>query len=62
MQMERAEALRLVQEMPDRFDLEELQYRFYLKQKLEAAEEDVRAGRVLAHEQVIQETAKWFEE
>lgn len=47
---------------PARLDTEELQYRFYLKQKLDAAEEDVRAGRIVTHEQVVQETAKWFEE
>lgn len=40
----KAEALKLVDQMPDQFDLEELQYRLYLRQKIEAAEEDFRAG------------------
>jgi predicted transcriptional regulator len=48
--------------MPDRFDVEELQYRLYLRQKIEAAEEDIRAGRTLTHEEVVQETAAWFDE
>ncbi len=54
------EVLKLVDEMPERVDLEELQYRLYLRQKLEAAEEDVRAGRTLTHEEVVEETAQWF--
>ncbi len=62
MEIAKAEVLKLVDRMPDRFDLEELQYRLYLRQKIEAGEEDVRAGRALSHEEVVQETARWFEE
>ncbi len=62
MEIAKAEVLKLVDRMPDSFDLEELQYRLYLRQKLEAAEEDIRAGRTLTHEEVVQETARWFEE
>ena len=58
----KAEALELVDQMPDSFDLEELQYRLYLRQKIEAAEDDIRAGRTLTHEEVVQETAAWFDE
>ncbi len=58
----KAEVQKLVDEMPEHIDLEELQYRLYLRQKLETAEEDVRSGRTLTHEQVVQETAKWFAE
>jgi hypothetical protein len=36
-------------------------YRLRLLEKLKAAEEDVREGRVLDHEEVVAETAKWFE-
>ncbi|HEX3552262.1 MAG TPA: hypothetical protein VIA62_03420 [Thermoanaerobaculia bacterium] len=32
-----------------------------LRAKIMAAEEDVRAGRVLSHEEVLAETAQWFE-
>ena len=58
----KTEVLKLVDEMPEQLDLEELQYRLYLRQKLEAAEEDIRAGRTFTHEEVVQETAKWFAE
>ncbi len=62
MEIAKAEVLKLVDRMPDSFDIEELQYRLYLRQKLEAAEEDIRAGRTLTHEEVVEETARWFEE
>ena len=62
MEIAKTEVLKLVDRMPESFDLEELQYRLYLRQKLEAAEEDIRAGRTLTHEEVVQETAGWFEE
>jgi predicted transcriptional regulator len=62
MEIAKAEVLKLVDRMPDNFEMEELQYRLYLRQKLEAAEEDIRAGRTLTHEEVVQETARWFAE
>ncbi len=58
----KTEVQKLVDEMPEHLDVEELQYRLYLRQKLERAEEDVRAGRTLTHEEVVQETAGWFAE
>ena len=45
---------------PEPVDPEDLSYRLYLMEKLNAAEEDVRAGRVLTHEEVVAETARWF--
>jgi len=62
MQIAKNEVLKLVQELPENFDIEELQYRLYLRQKLEAAEEDFEAGQVLTHDEVVQETARWFQQ
>ncbi len=56
----KAQALELVQEMPEAFDIEELQYRLYLRQKLEAAEKEIDVGRGLSHEEVVRETDSWF--
>ena len=61
MEIAKNDVLKLVESMPDSFDLEELQYRLYLRQKLEAAEDDIRSGRVHTHEEVVKETAGWFE-
>lgn len=59
MEMTKAEALRLVSDLPDRFDPEELQYRLYLRGKLEAAEQDIRDGRTVSHDAVAREIASW---
>lgn len=53
-------ALKMVKEMPETFDLEDLQHRIYLRQKLEAAEQDCDEGRSLDHEQAVAEAATWF--
>jgi len=60
MTIAKQQVLDLIKDLPDEVDVDELMYRLYLRQKLEAAEEDVREGRLVAHEEVIQETSKWF--
>lgn len=60
MQITRNAALKMVKEMPETFELEELQHRIYLRQKLEAAEHDCDEGRVLSHDQATAEAASWF--
>ena len=48
-----------VESLPESVDLDEALYRLHLYVKLMAAEDDVRAGRTLTHEEVVHETAKW---
>ena len=60
MQITRAEALKMIQEMPETFELEDLQQRIYLRQKLEAAEQEWAEGGILTHEQAVAEAATWF--
>lgn len=60
MQITRAAALKMVKEMPETFELEELQQRIYLRQKLEAAEQECDEGGTLTHEQAVAEAATWF--
>ena len=62
MQIARSDVLDLVEELPETFELEELQHRLYLRQKLEAAEKEIEAGQVLTHDEVMEETARWFQE
>jgi len=62
MRIERQELLRLVEDLPEQVEIEEVLYRLYLREKLEAAENDVREGRILSHEDVVAETARWFSE
>jgi predicted transcriptional regulator len=41
---------------------DEVGYRLYLREKLDGAEEDVREGRLITHEDVVAETSRWFAE
>ncbi|MDO8139994.1 MAG: hypothetical protein Q6358_00705 [Candidatus Brocadiales bacterium] len=54
------QVLELVKDLPDEIDIDELMYRLYLRQKLEAAEKDVREGLLVSQEEVIKETSEWF--
>ena len=58
--VEKNQILEMIKGLPEKIDVEELIYTLYLKQKLENAEKDVREGRLVAHEDVIKETSKWF--
>jgi predicted transcriptional regulator len=58
--IEKQELLKLMEDLPEQVEVDEVFYRLYLREKLAAAEEDVEAGRVLSHEEVVAETAKWF--
>ena len=54
------QVLEMIKELPEEIDVDDLMYRLYLRQKLEAAEDDVREGRLISHEAVVKETSKWF--
>ena len=62
MTISKKQVLEIVKDLPEEIDIDEIIYRLYLRQKLEAAEEDVREGRVVSHEEVVGETPKWFKE
>ncbi|MEW6274229.1 MAG: hypothetical protein AB1556_03845 [Bacillota bacterium] len=50
----------IIKEFPEQIDIEELMYRLYLKHKLDIAEEEIKKGNLLTHEEVIKETSQWF--
>lgn len=50
----------LIKDLPEKIDIEELMYRLYLREKIEAAEKDVVTGKLISHDDVVQETSKWF--
>jgi predicted transcriptional regulator len=54
------QVLDMIKDLPEQIDVDELIYHLYLRQKLEAAEKDVREGRLISHEEVVKETSKWF--
>ena len=46
--------------MPDDCNLEDVIYHLYVRQKIEAGRADVKAGRLIPHEQVAEELRrKW---
>ncbi|GFP25907.1 hypothetical protein HKBW3S25_01391, partial [Candidatus Hakubella thermalkaliphila] len=47
------QVLDMIKDLPEQIDVDELIYRLYLRQKLEAAEKDVREGRLVSHEEVV---------
>ena len=59
MTIRKDEVLEMLRQMPDEVDVEELIYRLYLLEKLEAAEADIAAGRTLSSEEVKAQTASW---
>jgi hypothetical protein len=62
MRINKQELHKLVEDLPEPVETDEVLYRLYLREKLNAAEEDIREGRALTHEEVVAETAKWFSE
>jgi hypothetical protein len=58
--MKKNDILELLRDMPEEIDAEELMYRLYLRQKLEASEAAVEAGNVLSHEEVVQRSEDWL--
>lgn len=48
----------LLKELPEKVDIEEVMYRLYLLQKIEAGEADIREGRVLSHKVAMKRLLK----
>ena len=60
MQTPKQEVQELLQELPDDATLEDIQYRIYVKQKIAQGLADVRAGRVVSHDEVEKRFARWL--
>ncbi len=48
----------LVKELPEEVDIEEVMYRLYLLQKIEAGEAAIREGKVLSHSDALARLSK----
>jgi hypothetical protein len=49
-----------VEGLPDEVDVEDVMYRLYLREKLEASEAAIREGRTLSQADVEQRVQQWF--
>ena len=53
--------IKLIQKLPDDATLEDIQYHLFVKQKLLRAEEQIKAGKTIPHEEVMEKARKkWF--
>ena len=52
----------LLEQLPDDVSLEQIQYHIYVRQKIERARAEVRAGHVLSQEEAEERMAKWLGE
>ena len=62
MRIAKAQLLKLVEDLPETVEIEDVLYRLALRERLEAAEEDIREGRILSEDEVAAEIAQWFSE
>lgn len=52
----------LLEQLPDDVSLEQIQYHIYVRQKIERARAEVRAGNVLSQGEAEERMAKWLGE
>lgn len=57
----KADVRQLLDELPDDASFEEIQYRIYVRQKIERGLSDAAEGRVVSHEEARQRLARWLE-
>jgi hypothetical protein len=59
MTVAKARLQEMMDALPEEIEVEEVMYRLYLLEKIEAAEGDIRAGRVISQEEAEREAAAW---
>lgn len=55
------DVLALLREMPDDIDTDDLMYRLYLRQKLQAAEAAAETGDIIPHDEVVRRSDEWLQ-
>lgn len=54
------EVRQILDSLPDNTTLEDIQYRIYVRQAIDAGVRDITDGRTLSQEQVEQRVARWL--
>ncbi len=62
MQTAKQEAIKILQTLPDDSTFEEIQYRLFVRQKIEQGLEDISQGKTYSQEVVEKRMEKWVEE
>lgn len=50
---------KLLDQLPDDATIEDVQYQIFVLQKIQAGEEDLKAGRIVTNDQVMNDLARW---
>ena len=61
METAKDEVRRILDALPDETTLEDVQYRIYVRQAIDAGLSDLSKGRTLSQEEVEQRVARWIE-
>lgn len=56
---DKEQAQSLLDSLPDDVTFEQIEYHLYVRQKIAQGPEDIRAGRVIDHEEVVKRMQKW---
>ncbi len=48
----------LLKELPEKVDVEDVMYRIYILQKIEAGEQDITDGKMLSHKDAMERLSK----
>ncbi len=55
------EVIKLIQDLPEDTTLEDIQYHLFVKQKLLRAEKQIKEGKTIPHDKVMEKARKkWF--
>jgi hypothetical protein len=54
--------LRLLENLPDDCTLDEIQYRIYVRPRIEEARQEIRTGQFLTTEEMEKDLAQWLDE
>ena len=61
METAKDEVRRILDSLPDETTLEDVQYRIYVRQAIDAGLQDISEGRTLSQEEAEQRVARWLE-
>jgi predicted transcriptional regulator len=58
--MEKEELKQMIDDLPENFSIEELQYKLYVRSKIERGLKDLKEGKTMTHDEVKQRMAQWL--
>lgn len=58
--MEKEELKQMIDNLPENFSIEDLQYKLYVRSKIEKGLKDLDEGNVLTHDEVKMRMAQWL--